>query len=459
MPITAAVAVPHPPIILPEIGKGEEVKIRATTEAYRQAMREIAAARPETVVLFSPHADAYVDGFQISPGEEAWGDFARFGAPRSKVQLCYDQQLAAAIEQAANNAGIPARRAPEQNTELDHGSTIPLAFLQQQYTDFSVVRIGLSGLPLEQHYRLGQCIQQVVGEKNVAVIASGDLSHKLKEDGPYGFAPEGPQLDAAITKALGSGAFDQLLAIDEQLADTGAECGLRAFVMMAGTLDGTRVEAKLLSYEGPFGVGYAVASFAPAGADDSRRFLDRLAAARHKERLARQDEEDAYVALARYSLESYLASGKRVARPSGLPGEMLEERAGVFVSLHKDDQLRGCIGTIAPTTGSVADEILQNAISAACEDPRFAPVQKEELDALTIHVDVLGAPEEIDGPEALDVKRYGVIVSKGMRRGLLLPDLDGVDTVEAQVAIARQKAGIAPEEEVRLERFEVIRHE
>ena len=131
----------------------------------------------------------------------------------------------------------------------------------------------------------------------------------------------------------------------------------------------------------------------------------------------------------------------------------------MFVSLHREGRLRGCIGTIRPVRGCIAEEIAANAVSAATEDPRFPPVRPEELESLEISVDVLSAPEEIASRAELDVKRYGVIVSKGSRSGLLLPDLDGVDTVDEQVSIALRKAGI-PERErgVRLERFEVVRH-
>jgi AmmeMemoRadiSam system protein A len=137
---------------------------------------------------------------------------------------------------------------------------------------------------------------------------------------------------------------------------------------------------------------------------------------------------------------------------------MLRERAGVFVSLHRDGRLRGCIGTIQATRKNIAEEIVENAISAATRDPRFSPVGPEELETLEISVDVLGDAEKIRSKDELDVKRYGVIVTKGERRGLLLPDLEGVDTPARQVAIARQKAGIRPEERVSLQRFEVVRH-
>ncbi len=178
---------------------------------------------------------------------------------------------------------------------------------------------------------------------------------------------------------------------------------------------------------------------------------------------------DAYVTLARRTIELYVRERKIFRAWAGepaaegvleLPAEMISRRAGAFVSIHENGDLRGCIGTIAPTRGSLAEEIVSNAIAASTRDPRFMPIGEDELDKLEISVDVLGEAEPIDSPDKLDVKRYGVIVSKGMRRGLLLPDLEGVDTVEDQIDIAKRKAGISPwEEGVELFRFEVVRHE
>lgn len=166
-----------------------------------------------------------------------------------------------------------------------------------------------------------------------------------------------------------------------------------------------------------------------------------------------------YVALARYSYETYTLFNEKVEVPQGLPDEMLSRRAGAFVSLHVGDDLRGCIGTIAPTKENVAEEIISNAIAACSRDPRFYPVEADELADIVCSVDVLGDAERIDSPDELDPRRYGVIVRNGMRCGLLLPDLEGVDTAALQIAISKQKAGIAPNEAVTLERFEVVRHE
>jgi len=169
-----------------------------------------------------------------------------------------------------------------------------------------------------------------------------------------------------------------------------------------------------------------------------------------------EKEQHPLVQLARKTIESYVREGTTIAPPAELTPEM--QQAGVFVSLHAHGDLRGCIGTFQATTPNVAQEVIRNAIHAATQDPRFAPVRPNELADLEISVDVLTPPEPIDSLEQLDPKRYGVIVESGRRRGLLLPDLEGVDTVEYQVDIARRKARIGPHEAVKLFRFEVKRY-
>lgn len=161
--------------------------------------------------------------------------------------------------------------------------------------------------------------------------------------------------------------------------------------------------------------------------------------------------------LARESLAHYLKNGQLLDTPSELQPELLGQ-AGVFVSLKKAGQLRGCIGTFTSTRATIAEEIIQNAVSAGTQDPRFWPVEAAELNELTVSVDILSQPEPVEGMDKLDPKCYGIVVHSGRRTGLLLPDLDGVNTVEQQVEIARQKAGIRPEEAVELYRFTVTRY-
>ncbi len=170
-----------------------------------------------------------------------------------------------------------------------------------------------------------------------------------------------------------------------------------------------------------------------------------------------QEEHHPLVNLARQTIETYVRTGAKIAPPAPLPPEM-QQRAGAFVSLHAHGNLRGCIGTIEPTQPNLACEVIHNAIMAATQDPRFPPVTAGELAALDISVDVLSPAEPVSSMDQLDPKVYGVIVHSGFRRGLLLPDLDGVDTAECQVDIARRKAGIHPSERVQLYRFRVNRY-
>jgi AmmeMemoRadiSam system protein A len=163
------------------------------------------------------------------------------------------------------------------------------------------------------------------------------------------------------------------------------------------------------------------------------------------------------VELAKQAIESYVKNGKKLAPPKDLPSE-LKEKAGVFVSIHKGKDLRGCIGTFMPTTANIAEEIIENAIQSSTRDPRFPPIETKELSELEINVDVLTKPVPVTDIKELDAKKYGIIVTSKGRRGLLLPDLEGVDTVEQQISICRQKAWIRDDEPVTLEKFEVRRY-
>lgn len=496
MSILAGFMLPHPPLIIPDIGRGKEQEIQNTIDAYHKAAQELAALRPETILLLSPHQTMYADYFHISPGRSARGDFGQFGAKQVCMEVSYDTEFVTYLGGIAGSHNLHAGTLGEREKKLDHGTMVPLWFVNQYYTEYRLVRIGLSGFPLTAHYRLGQCIREVaemLGRKAV-IIASGDLSHRLKEDGPYGYRKEGPQYDARIMDVMERGAFGELFSFSESFCETAAECGHRSFTIMAGAFDRTSPDVERLSYEGPFGVGYGICTFHVRGmergrsmeeatsmeethstqekhsmenmhsmdnapsTDETRNFLEQFEAREKKRLCAQQAKEDPYVKLARHTIETWLRTGELPRVPKELPGELYSRRAGAFVSLKEDGRLRGCIGTTRAVQGSLAEEIMHNAVSACSQDPRFSPVELWEAERLTITVDVLGDTERISSPDELDVKRYGVIVTKGGRRGLLLPNLEGVDTVEQQIAIAKQKAGISEQEQVALERFEVVRH-
>lgn len=461
MGIVAGIMVPHPPLIVPAVGRGGERGIAATVRAYEQAAEFAMSFEPETLVIISPHAVMYADYFHISPGAGASGNFAQFGAPQEAFDVAYDVEFVRGLEAAAGKSGFPAGTLGERDKRLDHGVMVPLYFISRAAGKIpKAVRVGLSGLPLTKHYEFGRLIAETAEKlgRRAVVVTSGDLSHKLKTDGPYDFSPDGPVYDKRIMDVMGRAAFGELFDFSEDFCESAAECGHRSFVIMAGAFDGRAVRAERLSHEGPFGVGYGVCTFEGGARADSRCFLKNYAE-KEKQRLAAiKSAEDEYVRLARASVEHYVRTGRRLEMPDGLPDDMMRRRAGVFVSLHEDERLRGCIGTIAPVTPCIAQEIIDNGVSAAARDPRFNPVEPGELDKLVYSVDVLEPPERIESPSQLDVKKYGVIVTNGGRRGLLLPNLDGVSSVDEQIAIAKQKAGIAQGEAVALERFEVTRH-
>ena len=471
MSMLAAYALPHPPLIIPGVAPGRAEGIPETVAACREVGRRIAALMPETIVISSPHSIMYRDYLHVSPGGGARGSFASFGAPRARYSCTYDEEFVRELVWACDDEGLPVGTEGQRSRELDHGTMIALHFIQEGYRElglkpgFRVVRMGLSGLSPEFHYRAGMCVQKVAAKlgRDVVFVASGDLSHKLAPDGPYGFAPEGPEFDEEICRAFETGDLTAILAMDSSCAERAAECGLRSFQIMAGTLDHTAIRGELLSYEGPYGVGYGVGAFEFLSAPGAAKEIDRLAEYQgiREQRLASvRERESLFVRLARYALETKVRTGKAAKMPEGLPDELMGTRAGCFVSIKEDGELRGCIGTISAVRANLAEEILANAVAAGCHDPRFPAVREDELDSLVYDVDVLGVPEPAGGIDELDPVRYGVIVSTpDGRRGLLLPNLDGVDTAEEQVKIAARKGQIdLARDDWRLERFEVVRY-
>ena len=461
--VTAGIMVPHPPIILPRIGQGEERKIQDIIDAYRQAAKVIVDSRPDTILIVSPHAPSYFDYIQISDGPAGRGSLAQFRDPLDAFEIPYDRALIEETARLCEEEGIPAGTLGQQDGSLDHGTMVPLYFLEEALHQApegtrqpEFVRIGIGGPNSRMHYRVGQAFAKAAARlgKKIAVVGSGDLSHCQKKDSGYGFKPEGPAYDAMIMDVMGKGDFLSLLAVPEQTAQAAMVCGQKPFALMAGVLDGLKPQAENLGHSAKFGVGYGVVTYTDLQPDASRQFLDKAEQAAREKYEAMVKAEDPYVQAARAVINSFVLEG---TVPQLDP--VCDEAAGVFVSVHKDGQLRGCIGTTERTTRNVTTEIMQNAVSAVSRDPRFPAVQPWELEDLEINVDVLKPAERIDSPEQLDVKKYGVIVSKNGRRGLLLPDLEGVDTVEKQLEIAKQKAGLSPKETgCTLERFEVVRH-
>lgn len=432
MAIIASFALPHPPLIVHEVGNGSEKVVEKTIESYKKVAKEIAKLKPETIVISSPHTVCYKDYFFVSTKPTMEGSFASFGASDVSFDEKIDIELANEIGLISKQKDFPAGEV-DKEVELDHGTMVPLYFIRKEYSNFKIVVLGLSGFSLEKHFEFGKIVEKAINKvgRKVVFVASGDLSHRLQEDGPYGFIKEGPIYDEMIVKTLSRANFKELLEYDDDLLDKAAICGHPSFTIMAGAFYNKHVKPRFFSHEDITGVGYGVWSFYPF---------------------------DDYVYLAKKAIENYVKDNVKIDVPSDLPEEFMKEKKGVFVSIHKNGDLRGCIGTILPVRDSLALEIIENAIHAATEDSRFLAVTEEELGELEINVDVLTVPELIDSAEELDPKKYGVIVQSGFKRGVLLPDLEEIDTVDKQVFIAKQKAGISEKEDVILQRFEVVRH-
>ncbi len=441
--VRLVVLLPHAPILIPAVAGERAGACRRTTEAMREVARRLVASAPDTVVLVSPHAERDGHSFGISTGSVS-GSLERFGAPGVGVRLPGDPEFSAALLVAAQASGVAAHGAPDLGG--DHGSVVPLWFLQQAGWQGPTVVVALTWTMNEKLLPLGECVAAVTGElgRRVAVVASGDMSHRLSPAAPCGFDPRAKNFDAAFIGGLRAGATRELADAVAPSRGCAAEDVLDPTLFACGAAGWRADGREVLGYEGPFGVGYGVAVLHAAGAEGAATDSPGLAA------------ED-LPALARRSIAAALGLEPTVAEPE--PGT-LPGANGVFVTLHgPDGVLRGCIGTTRASSGDLAVEAWRMARAAALRDPRFAPVRAEELAGLRIEVTVLDAPEPVGSEAALDPGRWGVVVTAADgRRGLLLPDLPTVTTVAEQVAIARRKGRIGPEEAVAFERFGARRY-
>jgi len=455
--LIAGFLTPHPPVIVPEVGGERLGDVRATVEAMQRLTEEAAALDPEVIVVVSPHAPLDMHHMGVSAATAYAGSFAPFGAPRSRVSVLGDATLALDIVRRGEEAGVPVQTLDAgREAELDHGTLVPLWFLTAALPRAArVVVLSFSYLHRQAHVDFGRAVGDALraDRRRVVFVASGDLSHRLLPGAPAGYRPAAADFDRMVTEAFVAGDLESLAEIPRELVQEAGECGLRSLFVLSGVLLGMEWRPRLLSYEGPFGVGYLV------GAVDINGAADTSAAAPGAASETRSANEDPLVALARSAVEAHVLGRDPVEVPA--PGAVDAERAGVFVSLHlPDGALRGCIGTFRPTRPTLADEIAYNAVSAAVSDPRFPPVRPEELAGLRVAVDVLGEPEEVEGLEQLDPSRYGIIVrTDDGRQALLLPDLEGVESADHQLRITCRKGNIHPERDTyRIYRFEVIRH-
>ncbi|HVG33527.1 MAG TPA: AmmeMemoRadiSam system protein A [Pyrinomonadaceae bacterium] len=459
---------PHPPIMVPEVGREAIAEVRGSIDAMRLFTERIIASGAESVVLISPHAPLDARAFVAYNDAQLYGDFANFRAPQATVEAPLDQELFEAIGAVAAEKDYAV--VGIKGYDLDHGTAVPLYFLQRNGWNGAVVALGYNFLSDEDHMRFGSCIKRAADRthRRVAFVASGDLSHRLKPDAPAGYNTEAHLFDEEVVACLKECEPARIAAIDQDLRRRAGECGYRSMLVALGTLDerGGRQDCEVLHYEAPFGVGYLVAQLT------CEQSVGQTAEGRTQTRAAREktdaetDSTDSPAeqqsfkgselpTLARRAVETFIREGLILKAPAGA----FDQPMACFVSIKTTEgDLRGCIGTIEPTKETLAEELIANAINAATRDPRFPPVTQKELAGLRYSVDVLSTPEPAAFDE-LDPATYGVIVEDGagLRRGLLLPDLKGIETAEQQVEIAARKAGIQPGTPLKLSRFRVER--
>jgi MEMO1 family protein len=454
---------PHPPIMVPEVGRDAIGEVRASIDGMAELTQRLIRSGAETVVIISPHAPLERDAFIAYDGPQLHGDFANFRAPTAVVRSQLDDQLLNEITRAAANEHLLVMRI--RGFDLDHGTAVPLYFLQHNGWNGKVVALGYNFLSNEDHVRFGNCVRTAIEKtgRRVAFIASGDLSHRLKPDAPAGYNSAAHRFDEEVVDAIRSCATRRIVEIDQELRRTAGECGYRSMLVAIGATQDLKSGCEVISYEAPFGVGYLVAQL--AGASEPSGSGSREVASVAGSSATAQNEAPpagtivSIPALARLTIETFVKTGTIIHPPENLP-DFFQARAGCFVSIKtRAGDLRGCIGTIDPARNTLADEIIWNAVSAATHDPRFSPVSAGELPDLKYSVDVLSAPEPCTR-EDLDPNIYGVIVQheSGFPRGLLLPHLEGIDTAAQQVEIASRKAGLSRGDKVKLFRFRADRY-
>jgi AmmeMemoRadiSam system protein A len=445
--VVCAVLMPHAPILVPEVGG----KRGAAAQASGQAMREAAACvmrfRPETVVLISPHSPRRRRAFGLWAGEPLQGSLAQFNAPDARVSLPNDGPLGRAIVTEAKTRDLATWMIEDQT--LDHGALVPLWFLAEAGWAGPTLVFGLNYPEDGGVSPLGEAIAAGAQacHRRIAIVASGDMSHRLTPGAPCGFHPQARQFDETFIGLIRAGDYHGVGKMDPELRELAAEDAVDSTLVAAAAVDWRATGHKVLNYEGPFGVGYGVAILF---AEESTP-AELPAAPVHT-----ASREGAILpGVARQSVTAALRGGSGLAPAAA--GAYLNTQHGVFVTVReRSGELRGCAGTVLAACSNLVAETWRSARVAAFRDSRFPPVEAEELANLRFEVSVLHSMERISSAGELDPARYGVVVStQDGRRGLLLPGIAEIKTAAQQLSIARKKGWIGADEPVLLQRFEV----
>lgn len=252
---------PHPPLLIPTIGGPELEKISSTVSALEKLNKEFVQARPETVLVVSPHAPSLPRAFGIFKSKSLSGNFGQFGDFSTQLSFETDQELIQDILEDSKKEKIPLQAL--NYSELDHGTLVPLYYLTRKVSKLKLVLVSFTFLDLRTHFQFGKLLYKSIkhADEKVAVVASGDLSHRLTFDAPAGYSSRGKEFDEKLINLIKEKDVEGILNLDSELIKEAGECGLRSIVILLGILDKTDYKPEVLSYQGPFGVGYLVVQF------------------------------------------------------------------------------------------------------------------------------------------------------------------------------------------------------
>jgi AmmeMemoRadiSam system protein B len=259
--LSFAAFTPHPPILIPTIGKENTKRIQKTSDAMEKMGEKLYEAKPDTVIVISPHGALLSDAFSINLNPTYKSNLKEFGDFATAMEFKTDTALAFRIKELMEDKNIPLAMTSDQY--LDHGAIVPLYFLAKKLPGISVLPVGYSMLDLKTHFNFGDFLKEIIlnEEKKIAVVASGDLSHRLTKDAPAGYSPRGKEFDEKLAELITNKNIAGILGLDEAFIEEAGECGLRSLIILLGLLERINYTPELLSYEGPFGVGYLVANF------------------------------------------------------------------------------------------------------------------------------------------------------------------------------------------------------
>ena len=266
MSLVFAAISPHPPLLIPQVGGADIQKVSETVLGMRKLANAFKEAEVETLIVISPHTLVYPDRFNICGMEKVFGSFAAFDAPDVMMEFKNDFELAGQLNETANNADLKTLLYNNRGEffELDHGIMVPLYYLAKEYEGaLKVIPTAYSNLPRAKHFSFGQTIAEVIRKYpgRVGILSSGDLSHRLIQGAPDGYSAAGKDFDKKLVEDLKKNNIKNILYYDEDFVEDAGECGYRSILILLGALDGTNAKPEILSYEGPFGVGYLVVNY------------------------------------------------------------------------------------------------------------------------------------------------------------------------------------------------------